>query len=107
MVDGSCPLVYRTWAVNVAYVVLLWVGFTFTLLSCVFSDPFFRHKINFCLFIRSILMLKAIIHENTIKAIRMRAERLVPDSVILVEFPTGDKEFEDEIDKIAKVVGDV
>lgn len=81
------PKVYRAWAVNVAYVVLLWIGFVFTLLS-------------------TMLMLMAIMYDTSIRDVRVQAERLVPDSVILVEFPARDKDYENEIDKVFHFDGD-
>jgi len=66
------PMIYRTWAANVVYVVLLWIGFVFTLLS-------------------TILMFMVITHDND-KAIRAQIVLAMPDSTSLKEVPTGDKE---------------
>jgi hypothetical protein len=49
-------------------------------------------------------MCMAITYDNTVKAVRVQPERPAPDSVILVEFPVRDNYYENDMDKVAKVV---
>jgi hypothetical protein len=64
------PLVYRTWTVNVVYVVLIWVGFVFTLFS-------------------TFLMFKAVAHDTAVKVVQ--SPPLVSDPVVLLDLPPPEK----------------
>jgi len=52
-------------------------------------------------------MCMAVMHDTNTKAIHAQVELLVPDSVILVEFPARDKDYEKDIDKVVHFDEDV
>jgi hypothetical protein len=51
-------------------------------------------------------MCVAVTYDTNVKAIPVQPAHLVPDSVILVEFPARDKDYENDIDKVVHFEGD-
>lgn len=51
-------------------------------------------------------MCMAVTYDINVKALRVQPERMGPESVILVEFPARDKDYENDIDKVIRIHGD-
>lgn len=57
-------LEYSKWAVNIAYVVVLWLGWCFTVTACVFLVYFPRETSTYTSVHRTVVMFKAARHDG-------------------------------------------